>query len=53
LQTSWRSTKEDPRALAKWAKKVGETLGDEVGEELDEMTEKVIEAGTKKEEANE
>jgi len=32
----------DPRAIARWAKKLGKELGDEAGEDWDEMVEQML-----------
>ncbi len=35
---------EDPRSLAKWAKKMGSALGDEAGEDFDAVVDEMMEA---------
>lgn len=35
---------EDPRSIAKWAKKMGSALGDEAGEDFDAVVDEMMEA---------
>jgi putative FmdB family regulatory protein len=34
---------EDPKAMAQWAKKMGQAIGEETGEDLDEKVEEILE----------
>lgn len=35
----------DPRSIAKWAKKMGKAMGEDLGEDFDEMVEEMAESG--------
>jgi putative FmdB family regulatory protein len=35
----------DPRSIAKWAKKMGRAMGEDLGEDFDEMVEEMAESG--------